>query len=613
MIYKAIVLGFLLFCTEAFSQDFDAELVSQKTFIEIKNGKLVKDLSFSIKINNRRGEKYTKVLVPYSKMIKVGKLQASVKDQFGKVVKTLKNSDVVDKSYISNISFYEDDFIKEFTLKHNSYPYTLVYSYQTQQSEFIYIDFWHPVLNASVPTLFAELTVTVPNHYSIFYKNQFVDKPDINTLPSKIEYRWKTAYAEVVKAENYAPSTTNFLPSVAIVPGEFKFDKKGSLSDWTAFGNWQYNLLQGLNDLPVQEKNRIDRLIEKVKDEKEKIRILYHFLQDETRYINVAIETGGLKPYPASYVAKNKYGDCKALTNYFKSVLEYAQIPSYYTKVNAGANIDEVDRSFPSQQFNHIILYIPLSGEEIWLDCTSDNAFNYLGTFTQGRDAFVIDQDKSRLVVTPALTPEQVLESRTIEFQYKSDSPIAKFTNTYRGDLYENLSYIDRNFSGSDKLRVIRDYMIDDGFQLIDYEIQNPHRDSIFLQMTYEATAPHIYKHYGNDILIKNVSFKLPPIEKPGERKLPVQIDYPVYKKDTIVYEIPEGFKFQANPDPYKIANKYGSYEIMLIEDSGKLSITKSLLINKGRYPVSEYKEFYNFYLQIIELENKMHALSHKS
>src|SRR5690606_9144236 len=63
MIRKSVLLVFLIFGAKAFSQDFDAELVSYKTFIEIKNGKLVHDISYEIKINNRRGEKYTKVLV----------------------------------------------------------------------------------------------------------------------------------------------------------------------------------------------------------------------------------------------------------------------------------------------------------------------------------------------------------------------------------------------------------------------------------------------------------------------------------------------------------------------------------------------------------------------
>lgn len=561
MIRKSVLLVFLIFGAKAFSQDFDAELVSYKTFIEIKNGKLVHDISYEIKINNRRGEKYTKVLVPYSKMIKVGKLKASIKDRFGNTVKTLKNSDIIVRSYISNISFYEDNFVKEFTLKHNDYPYTLAYSFQFTQKEFFTIAHWNPVIHSSVPTRSAVLTLSVPPQYRIAYRNRHVDEPAVETLADQVKYHWKTSYTEIVRPEEYSPPIANFLPHVEIAPIDFKFEKPGSLADWKSFGNWQLSLLEGLNDLPPIEKYRIDRLIGNIQDDKEKIRTLYHYLQDETRYINVSIETGGLKPYPASYVAKNKYGDCKALTNYFKTMLEYAQIPSYYAKVKAGEQIEDVNRDFPSQQFNHIILYIPLAGEEIWLDCTADDAFNYLGTFTQGRDAFVVDRDKSRLVATPSLAPEQVLETRNIEINYNNGSPSAKFNNTYRGPSYEYVSYIDRNFTGTEKSRIIRERLTGSGFQLTDYEIRKTGRDADAIHMYYEAAAPNLYKRYGADIAIQNIPFSLPAIEKPEERNLPVQIDYPIYKIDTIAYEVPKGVQCKANPAPFRISNKYGTYE----------------------------------------------------
>ena len=222
-------------------------------------------------------------------------------------------------------------------------------------------------------------------------------------LKNVIKFQWKASYTDIIKNEEYSPSISNFLPNVKIVPIEFKYDILGSFKDWISFGNWQYELLQGLNELPDNEKNRIQALIKNIDDDKEKIRTLYHYLQDETRYINVTIETGGLKPYSASYVSQNKFGDCKALTNYFKSVLDNIQIPAYYTKVYAGSPILEIDKNFPSQQSNHIILYIPLKDEDIWLDCTSDGAFNYLGTFTQNRNALVISKDNSRFVKTPNL------------------------------------------------------------------------------------------------------------------------------------------------------------------------------------------------------------------
>ena len=156
-------------------------LFLRKTSIEINKGNLTKNLFCEIKINNRAGEKYTKIAIPYSKLIRLNKIEAYVKDSNGKTVKRLKKSEIVEKSSISDISLYEDNFIKEFTLKHNVYPYTIVYSYQIQQNEFLNIDFWTPIINEKVPALKANLELSVPIDYKIAYKNQLVDKPIIDT------------------------------------------------------------------------------------------------------------------------------------------------------------------------------------------------------------------------------------------------------------------------------------------------------------------------------------------------------------------------------------------------------------------------------------------------
>jgi hypothetical protein len=316
MIRLYLILGFLFFYISSFTQDYDAELISQKTTIEINKGNLTKNFYYEIKINNRAGEIYTKIAIPFSKLIKSSKIDAYIKDSYGRTVKKLKKTDIVEKSSISDFSLYEDDFIKEFTLKHNLYPYTIVYSYQIQQNEFLNIDYWMPIINEKIPTLKAKLEVSIPKDYKISYKNQFVDEPIIDTTENEITFQWRASYTDILKKEEYSPSISNFLPTVEITPIEFHYDIDGSFKDWIAFGNWQYELLHGLNELPDYEKSKIQSLIKEIDDDKEKIKILYHYLQDETRYINVTIETGGLKPYPASYVTQNKFGDCKALTNY---------------------------------------------------------------------------------------------------------------------------------------------------------------------------------------------------------------------------------------------------------------------------------------------------------
>lgn len=607
-----LIFGFIFLFLSLFSQESDIELINQETVIEIKNGKLIKNLHFEIQINNRAGEQFSKISIPYSNLVRVNNIEAYIKDSNGRVVKKLKKNQLTEKSSISNFSFYEDDFVKEFTLKHNSYPYTIVYSYKVEQNEFINIVNWYPIINEKIQTQNASLIVRFPIDYEVKFKNSYVSEPIIDTIESTLIYKWKTSYTDIIKHEEFSPFISNYLPSVEIIPLKFYFDKKGTFKDWISFGNWQYNLLDGLNELPESEKTKIKALIDTIDNDKEKIRRLYHFLQDETRYINITIETGGLKPYPASYVAQNKYGDCKALTNYLKSVLDYVGIPSFYAKVYAGNTIKPIDKNFPAQQFNHIILYIPLKDEDIWLDCTSDGAFNALGTFTQNRNAFLIIKDSSRFIRTPSLEPEDVSEARNVVVNYGLNTAKAEFKNTIKGDLYETILQIEQNYNESDKNRILRNYYVEDGFQLIDYDIHHSNRDALEIKFSYTANSQNIYKHYGEDILVSNIAFTLPNIEKPLLRTLPVQIDYPIHKIDTINYNIPEGYRSNKSLVDYSIINKYGAYEFKIYEDSGNVITVKRLLINSGFYPISEYEEFYDFYTQILDIENKTHISLHK-
>jgi hypothetical protein len=612
MIKINLILGFLFLSITSFAQKYNAELICQKTSIVINKGSLSKDLYFEIKINNRAGEKYAKISIPYSKLNKLSNIKAFIKDSDGRIVRKLKKNEIITRSSISDFSFYEDDFVKEFTLKHNAYPYTIVYSYQIQQSEFLYIDYWIPVIDRNVPTLTAGLLLSVPLNYRISYKNNQIKSYRIDTIENRINYQWTANYTDLIKSEIYSPPVFEFVPSVAIIPLDFKYESEGSFKDWGAYGNWQFGLLKGLNELPDRDKNKIHTLINNVTDDKEKIKILYHFLQDETRYVNVTMETGGLKPYPASYVAQNKYGDCKALTNYFKSILDYIQIPSYYTKVYAGNPINDIDKNFPSQQFNHVILYIPQKEEDIWLDCTSDGAFNYLGTFTQNRDAFIIDYNNSNFIKTPALKPDDVLVTRKVEINYNANDATVKFQNSYKGDSYENILHLNQNFSELEKAKIVRNYIVSDGFELKDYKIVNVNRDSVKIELNYEATSQDIFKNYGNDMLVKNLAFSLPNFEKPQNRNLPVQIDYPIFKIDTIIYNLPIGYKLHKTQDKYTVQNKHGEYKFKIYENDETVMVIKSLLINPGFYPITEYDNFYDFYKQVVEIENKTHLSLYK-
>jgi len=591
----------------------DAEFVNQQTDLIVKNNKLYISRSYELKINNRQGEVYAEINIPFSKMNKVSKIEAYIKDKNGILVKKLRSGDIKERSAVSDGSFYDDNFIKEFTLVHNVYPYTIFYTYQLQQDAFLSLAQWSPHEYNDVPTLHARLTLEVPRDYKIAQSTRLIDSAKVDTLETRLKYTWIASYSNQIESEIYAPDLSVFIPGANIVPLKFKYDQEGSFSSWKTYGNWEYSLLTGLDDLPVDEKQHINSLIKGINEPKEKIKVLYHYLQDATRYINISIETGGMKPYPASYVAINKYGDCKALSNYFKSVLSYIGIPSFYTNIHAGVRIKRTDLNFPSMQFNHVILCVPLPKDTLWLDCTSDGPFNYLGTFTQNRNAFLIDKDSSYFTKTPALSKEAVLESRAIVVPLETEHDLtAGFHTVSRGESFENLTGLTRSVSDSRKSQIIRKYLIESGFEMIDFNLTPAHRDSAFVTLDYTAKADKLFKKYGNELLIPLIPFSIPAFKDPKNRKYPVQLDCPVYKVDTISYSIPSGYNLYSLPENQTFTSKYGKYDIRFLKKNNTIEVLKSFSLNTGYYPLSEYNDFYRFVKKVYDIENSSYIVTKK-
>ncbi len=610
IIFRYLLLTFLLFrFHQSFSQQYDAELINQQTVIEASDGKLIETNFFEIQVNNRNGDKYTEISIPFNKLNKVSDIEASISDNYGFEVKKLKKSDIIVKSENSAISFFDDNYVKEFTLRNNSYPYTLKYSYRIEASQFIFIAGWSPVIDTDIPTREATLNLSVPSGYHINYNTNLVDQPKIDSISGVTYYSWHASYKSPIKPETFSPALKQFLPSVIIVPNHFTSELiDGSTESWESYGNWNQQLLNGLDDLPLTEQNKILALTDSVKDEKEKIRILFHYLEDATRYILVSIKTSGHKPHPASYVAENKYGDCKALANYFKSCLSKINIKAYYTTINADDVIDPIIKSFPSPQFNHAILFVPLKEDTLWVDCTSNLAFGYLGTSTQNRHALVLNYNSSSLIKTPALSFEDVLESRNIKVKLNINKTLqADFTNTYRGDKYELFSYVLTELSESERAQYIRRKIVETGFQLDTYSIAAPERDKPEINLNYTASSDQLLKEYGTESLLQIIPLDFKFLEEPKKRKLPVQINYPIYRIDTIEYAVPENYHINSFPKNIALNSKYGEYQVdFLVKDQTVIAI-KKVKINSGSYPLEEYKNFYSFYLSIDESENSFY------
>ena len=96
-------------------------------------------------------------------------------------------------------------------------------------------------------------------------------------------------------------------------------------------------------------------------DKLEIARLLYQYVQKNTRYVLININDGGWSPLATSVVHQNKYGDCKALTHYYNSLCQAYDIKASLVLVNAGdTKIDAKDDFYSTVQFNHAISKIEI-------------------------------------------------------------------------------------------------------------------------------------------------------------------------------------------------------------------------------------------------------------
>ncbi|MFP4289854.1 MAG: DUF3857 domain-containing protein [Bacteroidales bacterium] len=601
----------------AVSQNYDAVVLKKNSTYKITpGGILLEKHAYEIQINSRKDEDLTHIVIPYSGNNKIRSLEGYITDANGKNIRKLKKKDVSEKSMVSRY-FYEDDNAIEFWMKHNEYPYTIAWSYEKVYNKFFFISDWKPFFHSPlIATKDASMVLTIPEDYEVMWHSSLTDDPAIENVDGKIRYTWRTSWNGSFKSQRYAPAFQSLVPRVQVIPSRFVYGKEGSQKTWKEFGNWVYDLFEVNDQLSYTEINRLKEVVKDATTKKEKIRLLFHFLQDNTRYINVSIDEGGLIPYPASYVEKNRFGDCKALANYFQTVLEQFDIESNLALVWAGDPVREVLTDFPSQQFNHVILYIPLEDEELWLDATSKYSMFVTGTGThnQNRHALIIEKDNSRLQKIPAMQKEEVLQSRKIEVDYLGGKAKIKMENTFRGENYAFFNYLNTSLQKKDMEQSLNHYWIYNGWDLTGFEFMDTPRDSAFLKARFTSTAGNLYNQYGRDMLVENVRMHLPFFEAPQDRHLPLQLDMPVYLADTLVYDIPRDFTISTDTSDIIIESNYGRYIVKAEQRGDQLWFCKELLIQPGVYAPEDYADFYEFYYQVRKKElNPLFSLTQQS
>ncbi len=554
-------------------------------------------------ILNKNGNKHALFAEYYDKFRKIKSFDGKILDSNNKIIKKISFRDLNDQSLINDFSLYEDNRIKYYEPQQKNYPYRVVYNYVIEYNGTFNLPVWQPLKSSHLSVKHASLKVIQPQNNSIRYKLIQVKEPEIQIIKDQLIYNWKVENLEARKSEPLKLPYSLTTPTVYLAPNNFSIDGfNGCMNSWEKFGKWRYNLIKNQSTLPEEAILDIKNLIEGKTNKFEIAKKIYEYMQSRTRYVSIQEGIGGWQPIDATTIHNLGYGDCKALTNYTKSLLEVAGIESHYAVVRAGINEYDIQTDFPSNQFNHVILCIPIDKDTVWLECTSQFApFGYLGDFTGNKHALLITANGGKIVKTTKYAKKDNVQNRHIIVNLREDGQASSIIKTiYRGLQYENISYYTEKNKEDQKEFLLKKLDINnftiEGFKINCKKGIYPEAyDSIHLTINNYANISSKRMFFALNMLNKNEYIPI----KLDQRISPIRFTFPYTDIDSIEYYIPENYIIEYIPENFSLKNQFGDYSVEFIVNQNKIVFIRKLSVNKDIFSPECYNDLIIFFEEI--------------
>lgn len=546
----------------------------------------------------------------YDKFSNINSIKINIYDKNGKRVKKVSNSDILDLSTFSSSALFADIRQKYYEAEYFNYPFTIEWSFvETSKGVLSYPSFYC-LSDYDMALEKGEFIVNISDSLRFKKLNTNV-QPQISKNDDGFEYKWEFENILPIKNEDFDLYFSELVPAIKIAPKDFEMeDYAGNSETWEGFGKWIYSLNNGRDELPQSVVNEIYLLTKDAQTKREKVKLVYEYMQSKTRYVNVVIGIGGWQPFTAAEVEESGYGDCKALSNYTHSLLKTINIESIYAIIRAGSSANEIFDDFPSNQFNHAILCVPDENDTIWLECTSQrNAFNYLGTFTEGRNTLLIKENNSILVKTPALTIDENLRNRkAIVFIDEQGNINAEIENKYQGYYYDNkLGFF--YLEGKRRMNRVRNSIYIDNFSLNDkdYSIEEQRSENPYLDEKYKVTAVKYVKKLGSRFLF-NINLFNTEIMVPSsinKQESDIRIYNSKTKIDSLEFIIPEGYFVKSFPQNDTLISEFGEFYTEFSLQGNTLKYIRKQYVFKGTYSSDKYSDLRSYLKEISLADNR--------
>lgn len=580
--------------------------------------------NYAISILDEKGLDFSRLLESYNKNVQINDIDAILLDATGKEIRSLKNKDVLDySSYGTSFEFNSDQRYKIFDFQQKTYPYTIIFRVEETIKSLFFLPDWvvRNSTNASVQSAYLELNFQSDNpvRFKEYQLSKNIIKAQNKEENGSEKITWSLTNLSVL-AKQPCSQTENFkAPNIQLSPTKFQlFGHDGQITSWKDFGLFIYQLNVDRDNLSEDKNALVKSMIANETTTYGKIQKLYSYMQQSTRYVADEYGISGWQTFEAKDVCRTGYGDCKGLVNYMKALLKAADIKAYTTLVSAGEDdYFKLDRTFPANNFNHVILCVPQQPDTIWIECTSQqHPAGYLGDFTSDRDVLILTENGGELSHTPVYDEDVNTVIRKATMNYEPNNTAEQtisLKNIYYGPMQDETYTYVKTKSTKDITEMVNKRFHFPSYTVksftYDFSLSDKHIPS--LTESVNAEVQGIINNTQKRTFINMAWMRNPmtDIFQTTPRTLPIVLNESFVVADTIEVQIPANASIESMPTDIETQLPFAFYKIHFNFKDDKITMTRTFKQKKGVFDATLYEAYQKLYRDIESEKSRMNVV----
>lgn len=261
-------------------------------------------------------------------------------------------------------------------------------------------------MQSSEPIARSEYVLITPKSRQFFF-----NKPKVAGLVQKVEEKGDAKIWHFT-AENVAPLDVE--PMMPPMTESLGHVHVSTYKNWDDMGRWYWGLVRDQFSADDEIRRRVAEIAKGLTDDKAKVRAVYDFVVQKTRYVALEFGIHGFKPYRCAQIFARGFGDCKDKATLIVTMLKELGIPATIVILRTGMRGDFETEPASLAPFDHAIAYVP--SMNIYLDGTAEwTGSSELPAMDRGALALQINEGKPKLVHLPEPTAADSVSSRRME------------------------------------------------------------------------------------------------------------------------------------------------------------------------------------------------------